>query len=134
MISFVLDASVAGSWLGDEPLSEPDKALQFRALNREALVPVLFRSEIANVALSKFRSLRIEDQDFVLDILKDWRLQVDPYEPSYEAVIHTAMKCRVTAYDATYLELAKRRNLPLATLDKGMRKAAKSLDVKLLKW
>jgi predicted nucleic acid-binding protein len=35
-------------------------------------------------------------------------------------------------YDATYLELAQRRSLPLATLDKELREAAAALDVPLL--
>ena len=38
----------------------------------------------------------------------------------------------LTVYDATYLELAQRRSLPLATLDKPLREAAAILDVALL--
>jgi predicted nucleic acid-binding protein len=39
---------------------------------------------------------------------------------------------RLTAYDATYLELALRRGLPLATGDKALRKAASTAGVALL--
>jgi len=35
-------------------------------------------------------------------------------------------------YDAAYLELAQRRNLPLATLDGELRAAAKSLGLGLM--
>jgi predicted nucleic acid-binding protein len=38
----------------------------------------------------------------------------------------------LTLYGATYLELAQRRSLPLATLDKELREAAASLDIMLL--
>jgi predicted nucleic acid-binding protein len=37
----------------------------------------------------------------------------------------------VSSYDAAYLELAIRENLPLATLDKNLKKAAKQADVTL---
>jgi predicted nucleic acid-binding protein len=39
---------------------------------------------------------------------------------------------KLTVYDAAYLELAQRRNLPLATLDGELRAAAKSLDLRLM--
>ena len=39
---------------------------------------------------------------------------------------------KLTSYDAIYLDLAVRRQLPLATLDEPLRKAAKKLGVKLL--
>ena len=35
----------------------------------------------------------------------------------------------LTAYDAAYLELAQRRRLPLATLDRALRDAATSAGV-----
>ena len=133
MISFVLDASVAGSWLGDEPLSESNEELRYRALNQEAIVPALFRFEMANLALSKLRSLKIADQDYIFEILNAWPLQVEPQEPSYESILRIATECGISAYDAAYLEIAKRRGLPLATFDKALRKAAKHLGVKLLK-
>jgi predicted nucleic acid-binding protein len=40
---------------------------------------------------------------------------------------------RLTAYDAAYLELAHRRDLPLATLDAGLRTAARALGVAVLR-
>jgi predicted nucleic acid-binding protein len=39
---------------------------------------------------------------------------------------------QLTSYDAIYLDLAVRRDLPLATLDAALRKAAGNLGVKLL--
>jgi predicted nucleic acid-binding protein len=45
----------------------------------------------------------------------------------------SARAFQLTAYDAVYLELARREGLPLATLDKGLRAAAKKAGVALLK-
>jgi predicted nucleic acid-binding protein len=46
--------------------------------------------------------------------------------------LHLADRFRLTLYDAAYLELAVRRNLPLATLDRELRDAAKAVGVDLL--
>ncbi len=45
----------------------------------------------------------------------------------------SARAFQLMAYDAVYLELARREGLPLATLDKGLRAAAKKAGVALLK-
>jgi predicted nucleic acid-binding protein len=48
------------------------------------------------------------------------------------AVAQLAEQFRLTAYDAAYLELAQRRKMALATLDKQLRAAGKTLGVTLL--
>ena len=44
-----------------------------------------------------------------------------------------ARQQNLTEYDAAYLELALRTGLPLATLDGNLNKAAKLVDVNLVK-
>lgn len=39
----------------------------------------------------------------------------------------------LSSYYASYLDLAMRKGMPLATLDKNLQKAAKSVNVPLLK-
>jgi predicted nucleic acid-binding protein len=46
-------------------------------------------------------------------------------------LIETAQRTRLTVYDATYLELASRRRVPLATLDDKLREAAKRYGLEL---
>ena len=43
-----------------------------------------------------------------------------------------AERHRLTLYDAVYLELALRRELPLATLDKELRSAADTEKIRVL--
>ena len=43
-----------------------------------------------------------------------------------------ALQYRLTSYDAAYLELAQRRNLPLATLDDELREACQAAGVTVL--
>jgi predicted nucleic acid-binding protein len=47
------------------------------------------------------------------------------------SVLPLARDYRLTAYDAAYLELAIRRNAPLATFDAKLRKAAKAASVQV---
>jgi predicted nucleic acid-binding protein len=51
---------------------------------------------------------------------------------AWNATLALTDRFRLTSYDACYIELAQRRGLPLATLDKDLRKAAKALDIPLL--
>ena len=56
-----------------------------------------------------------------------------PHAPAaWDAVIRVATKHHLTAYDATYLALAERTGLPLATLDGDLRKAALAANVVLV--
>ncbi|MBN1273661.1 MAG: type II toxin-antitoxin system VapC family toxin [Candidatus Aminicenantes bacterium] len=48
-------------------------------------------------------------------------------------LIRVGRSHRLSSYDASYLDLAMRKGLPLATLDKNLHKAAKSVNVPLLK-
>ncbi len=57
------------------------------------------------------------------------------YEAADRAFSNLLPLCRtyqLTSYDAIYLDLAVRRNLPLATLDDDLRKAARKLGVRVL--
>jgi predicted nucleic acid-binding protein len=67
------------------------------------------------------------------------RLQLLPIEIDSETSHHSwgrtldlADRHKLTVYDATYLELALRRALPLATLDRDLRNAAQAEGIKLL--
>jgi predicted nucleic acid-binding protein len=51
---------------------------------------------------------------------------------AWHETLQLAEACRLTAYDAAYLELAHRRALPLATLDEEMRLAADALGIPVL--
>ena len=132
MIKFVLDASVAGCWLGDEDLTPAQEELQKRAFVGEAVVPTLFRYELANVVLSKSRSIKIKDQDFILEHLSQLPINVDFEEPAYSELHRIGTSMELSAYDAAYLELASRLNLPLATYDKKLASAARRFGIEVL--
>lgn len=121
---FVIDSSVAAVWA----LRDEDEPAALAALDRleddGAVVPALFWFEIRNVlVISERRNrLTVEDSRAFVRLLADLDLEID--DTRSEAVLQLARQRRLTAYDAAYLELAGRRGLPLATLDRRLADAA----------
>ncbi|MCB1675394.1 MAG: type II toxin-antitoxin system VapC family toxin [Halioglobus sp.] len=136
MTDFVLDNSVAMRWLlvsekaADQRYAE---CVLQSLLESEALVPGLWHLEAANVLLGAVdrKTLEIADVERFTVQLESLPVSVDP-STATQAFGHTmslARANRLSSYDAAYLELAVRRGLPLATLDKALLKAAKRSGV-----
>lgn len=93
-----------------------------------AWVPGLWRLEIANILETGARRGRhdVAFSDASLADLGLLPIQVDGETEgrAWGATLQLARKYRLTSYDAAYLELAIRRRLPLATLDKELIQAA----------
>ena len=135
----VLDVSVALSWLlaDGKPADRAyvDGVLDaLRSPDLRALVPVTWGLEIANVvARAEARDLVTEAQSEVfLDMLSCLAIQTDPATSVHALTdtLYLARRYGLSSYDATYLELALRAGLPLATLDVDLAKAARRAGVK----
>lgn len=131
-MKMVLDASVALSWLLEDAGAGQDYAGKvFDALasdGAEARVPAIWGLEIANgIAKCEARGeLMIERSQAFLAALAATPIACDP-ETHARALLDTlqlSRRYRLSAYDASYLELALRSKLPLATLDADLRRAA----------
>jgi predicted nucleic acid-binding protein len=101
-----------------------------------AFVPSLWRLEIANSLTAAVRRGRV-DHEFrraALADLGDLDIIVDAHTDSraWNATLEFADRFLLTVYDASYVELAQRRALPLATLDRDMQKAGAQLGLRLL--
>lgn len=129
-MSLVLDASMALSWLfaraSREEALTADLALAELA-ETEAMVPSLWHVEMANALLVGERR-KVVSEARVTDYLarlSQLPITTDDVTPSSrrEAVMGLARAHRLTAYDATYLDLALRRNAVLATFDTALAKA-----------
>gem|GEM_PF-1565183 len=74
------------------------------------------------------------DAAHFMGLLESLPVDVDPETGSHSmaGTLALARGYGLTSYDAAYLELAMRANLPLATLDKELRAAAKKAGVKCL--
>ncbi len=99
----------------------------------EVHVPALFVTEAANVISRALKVGVITPQECEsrFDLLKAMQASIDPMESLHSAMplAIKAFEAGLSAYDATYLLLAQKLGCPLATLDKELRRAAKSCGV-----
>ncbi len=123
----VLDASMALAWLFERQ-SPDDVKLAEHALvalpNAEVRVPALWHTEVANALLvAERRQVVSEARVFdYLSKLSALPIDTDDLPPvgRRDAVMALAREHGLTAYDATYLELALRLNAVLATFDRKL--------------
>lgn len=136
MTGFVLDCSVAVSWIISDEADANSTALLERLGDEEAFVPNLWRLELANVLIQAEKRGRISQADSMaaFGFLDALPIRTDDQTDAraFREIQSLARSRKLTTYGAAYLELALRLNLPLATKHKAVRKAAKKLDVPTL--
>jgi predicted nucleic acid-binding protein len=135
-MKLVVDNSVAMRWLfadGSEADRQYASAVAALVETSEVHVPALFVTEAANVISRalKVGAISAQECESRFDLLKDMQASVEPME-SINFGMSLAIKAfeeGLSAYDATYLLLAKKLGCALATLDKDLRRAAKNSGV-----
>ena len=137
MKDFVLDASVALGWLIDDPSSAyAERVRQLMIDGSRPWVPVHWHMEIANAVLmaGRRRCLRRETSAILGDIAALlYFMETDDLPDDIGTLVGIGQRQQLTAYDAAYVALAARRNLPLATQDTAMISAARSLKIPILR-
>ena len=134
--SFVVDNSVVMSWcFEDESNTYTDQILD-KLAKSSAIVPSIFPLEVANVLLVAERRKRIGEANSArfIELINELPIMVVP-EPSgriMSEIIALAREHQLSSYDASYLDLAMRKGIPIATLDKNLLAAAKRIRVKIL--
>ena len=135
-MSLVVDSSATLAWVYSEETTEAISEVLARLTDRGAWVPALWRLEVANVLQMNVRRGRHDAafRDAALTDLAMLPISIDPEtdQQAWGATVRLAARHKLTVYDAAYLELAQRRGLPLATLDKELRDAATTEGVILL--
>jgi len=133
---FVLDTSVTMAWcFRDE--ATPFTKMVFGLLAADGLiVPGIWPYEVGNTLLMGERRGRLTEADsasFIQAILS-FPIAVDdqPMAATMPRVVTLGRQLGLTAYDASYLDLAIRRRLPLATQDARLRDAAARVGVDLI--
>ena len=139
-MNLVIDASVTMTWLlGDA--KAPDQAYASTVLAAmagsatAATVPVTWGLEVANVlARSEARGFTSEAQsEAFLEMLASLAIEPDSstFANALSTTLQLARRYGLSAYDASYLEVALRLGLPLATLDGELIRAARNAGVRL---
>ena len=135
--SFIVDASVGFAWVyQDQATPETDHLLNEVAAGATVIVPALWFLEMSNVLLVAQRRHRLTagQRKAAMEKLTAMQFTVDEEgtRHAFGKTSELAEKYGLTIYDATYLELASRRSLPLASRDEALRNAAKQCGLKVL--
>jgi predicted nucleic acid-binding protein len=126
MTQIVIDANIAIGWFRPDVSEAAEAALDTLSVDG-AVVPALWRWEVQDV----LRRLGDSGQltlpvEAALDEMRQLPITIDDgISGLFGDALVLAKQYQLSAYDASYLELAIRNRLPLATIDKQLAAAAK---------
>lgn len=128
---FVLDNSVVCGWLLGKQATEYTAAIARQLQHDRAIAPPLLRLQYANVLRTacKRQTLIAADAQKAIRLLGNLPIETDDQKPDAAQLLALALRYDLTAYDATYLELALRKQLPIATQDAELAQAAQIAGV-----
>ena len=130
----VLDASMALSFvLSDEFTADSQRALATIAIDG-ALVPALWEFEVLNGLRSAERRGRISEAAMTNALHGLAGLRIETHRQSLDRpqILSLANRLDLSVYDASYAWVAMETNLPLATLDSRLGKAAAAAGIALV--
>lgn len=134
---FVLDNSVAMAWCFEDERGQYSISV-LRILGMcEAFVPSFWPLEVGNALIVAERRKRIDkvESDKFIERLNLFPINIEIHDPKriFSEIVPLAREHQLSTYDAAYLDLALRRNLPIAALDASIVKAAKKCRIALFK-
>lgn len=123
---FVLDNSVVSGWYLKNQATPYTAAIAERLLDDRAWAPAVWELELTNVLRTACMRQRMVAQQAqqVLARIAQLPVDVDRQAVPPSELLALAIRFGLSSYDAAYLELALRRQLPLATQDDALRAAA----------
>lgn len=132
---FIIDNSIVMSWcFEDEENGYSDDVLESLEFG-EAYAPAIWPLEVGNVLLVAERKQRLGEAAVArfLMLLNSLPIAVEQESPDrmFREIVSLARRHGLSTYDASYLELAMRLGLPLATRDAALVKAAADCQVPL---
>ena len=132
----MIDNSIVMAWYFLNERNEYATVVRSFLGKNTAIQPVIWPLEAGNVVAVAIRRKRIshEDGSRFLSLLESLPIEVEAASPSrmFREVYTLAQKHQLSTYDASYLELAMRRDILLATQDKALARAAAECGVALL--
>ncbi len=135
MRGIVIDASVALAWCFPDETSEYADSVLLALENQVALVPAIWPVEVTNALVVGERRNRLRQPEVTrfVELVKALNIVQDAQQVT-ETLSHVfpiAQRYKLSAYDAAYLDVAVRRQLPLATLDLGLQKASRAAGIEI---
>jgi predicted nucleic acid-binding protein len=114
-------------------VKEPERDLIIQLTQDAVMVsPDMVSYEIAN-ALTKMMKKKIIEKELMINAFNFFKkIPIKTIEVDIEKTLEIAWDYKIYAYDACYLESAKRLNLPLLTFDGNMIKVGKELGINIV--
>lgn len=130
---FVLDNSVTSGWYLENQANAYTDAIAERLESDTAVVPAIWELELTNVLRTACLRQRLDAEraQRILTRLGELPIEIDRVAVPRAQMLALALRHAISTYDAAYLELALRRQLPLATVDHALRDAAQASGVGL---
>ena len=114
-------------------LNEPNKDVVIKLTKGSTLLsPEIISYEIGNALISLYKRHKLQEKD-VIDAYHDFmKIPIRTLDVDIERALKISCKYNIYAYDAYYLETAKRMKLPLITFDVPMKNIASNMNISVL--
>lgn len=134
MSAIVLDNSVVLSWCLEDEEAEPLAEQAMHRVNQYgAVVPGIWWHELRNALVMNERRGRLSVADTAATLADLYQMRISVDQAHDESVILALARAHhLSVYEAAYLEVAQRRTLPIASLDRRVRQAAADLKITIL--
>ena len=133
--ALVLDNSVVMSWCFEDEANQYADHVLDSLQDMRAIVPCIWPLEVGNVLVVAERKRRLNRSDSLrfLGLLAELPIDIEQEGPErlMKEIYFLARDTQLSTYDACYLDLAMRKGLPLASLDKALINAARDLKVEI---
>jgi len=136
MEHFVLDNSIVMAWCFEDESNALADAVLEQMETMIAIVPAIWPLEVGNVLLVAERRGQLSEADSsrFLSMLANLPIQseIETRQRAMSDILFLAREYKLSTYDASYLDLAMREGVPLASLNKGLRRVATQCQVSLV--
>jgi predicted nucleic acid-binding protein len=128
---FVIDNSISSGWFIRNQATPYSETIAVRLQDDRAVAPPIWELEFANVLRTAClrKALTAQTAQEVAARIASLPIDVDRQAVRPAELLSLALRYGLTSYDAAYLELALRRQLPIATLDAALCEAAMACGV-----
>ncbi|MCD6397035.1 MAG: type II toxin-antitoxin system VapC family toxin [Spirochaetaceae bacterium] len=133
--NFVIDNSVVMAWCFEDESSLYSDDVLGNLEFSTGFVPAIWPLEVSNVLLVAERKGRISEAGVTrfITLLDQLPIVVEQESPSrmFKEIFALGREYNLSSYNASYLDLAMRKGLPIATLDKKLITAANHCQIPL---
>jgi predicted nucleic acid-binding protein len=134
--NFVIDTSVVMSWCFKDEINRYADGVLDLLEEATAFAPSIWPLEVGNVLLVAERRKRLSEADSMrfVALLSELPIIVEqePPERMIHEILVLAREHKLSSYDASYLDLAMRKGLSIATIDNNLIAAAKRSQVPIV--